>query len=69
VQAYDQLLERYALATGFHDPQLDLTDYVTQGTLDGLFRTLAGEERRIRQDPVARSSELLETVFGATNSG
>jgi len=43
---------------------LDLDGYVTEKTLDGLFLKLADEERRIRRDPVARSTELLKKVFG-----
>lgn len=43
---------------------LDLDDYVADKTLDGLFMKLAIEEKQIRQNPVARSTELLKTVFG-----
>ncbi len=44
----------------------DLNRYVTDGALDGLFVILGEEERKIRQDPAARSTELLKKVFGAT---
>jgi hypothetical protein len=43
---------------------LDLDDYVTRKALDGLFLMVADEEKRIRQDPVARTTDLLRTVFG-----
>jgi hypothetical protein len=43
---------------------LDLNEYVTGKALDGLFVLLAEEERKIRQDPVARTTELLQEVFG-----
>ncbi len=43
---------------------LDLDRYVTDRTLDGLFRYIALEEKRIRANPVARSSALLKKVFG-----
>jgi hypothetical protein len=43
---------------------LDLDDYVTRKTLDGLFLKLAAEEKAIRTNPVARSTELLKQVFG-----
>ncbi|MEJ2725888.1 MAG: DUF4197 domain-containing protein [Deltaproteobacteria bacterium] len=42
----------------------DLDQYVTQKTLDGLFFMLAQEERKIREDPAARTTELLKKVFG-----
>lgn len=44
----------------------NLEDYVLQGTLDGLFKMLALEEGKIREDPAARVSELLKKVFGYT---
>jgi len=44
---------------------LDLDQYVTRKTLDGLFTKLAAEEKLIREDPVARSTQLLKKVFGA----
>ncbi|WP_456379539.1 DUF4197 domain-containing protein [Thiolapillus sp.] len=43
---------------------LDLDNYVTEKTLDGLFYKLAQEEKLIRQNPVARSTDLLKQVFG-----
>ncbi|MFW6242493.1 MAG: DUF4197 domain-containing protein [Thermodesulfobacteriota bacterium] len=43
---------------------LDLDQYVTNQALDGLFTYIAKEERRIRENPLARSSDLLEKVFG-----
>lgn len=42
---------------------LDLDSYVTDKTLDGLFLKLAAEEKRIRENPVARTTDLLKTVF------
>jgi hypothetical protein len=41
-----------------------LESYVTQKTLDGLFSVLATEEARIREDPAARTTALLQRVFG-----
>lgn len=43
---------------------LDLNEYVTGKALDGVFALLAEEERKIRQDPVARTTDLLKEVFG-----
>ena len=43
---------------------LDLDGYVTDKALDGLFLKLAAEEKAIRQNPLARSTDLLKTVFG-----
>lgn len=45
---------------------LDLDDYVTRKSLDGLFVKIAEEEQRIRNNPAARATALLQRVFGAT---
>jgi hypothetical protein len=42
----------------------DLTAYVTDQAISGLFTMIAKEELKIRQDPVARTTELLKKVFG-----
>jgi len=42
----------------------DLDQDVTDRALDGLFLMVAEEEKRIRQDPVARTTDLLKKVFG-----
>jgi len=42
---------------------LDLDEYVTGKTLDGLFLKLAAEEKAIRENPLARSTDLLKKVF------
>src|SRR5437879_3227419 len=48
------------------DPQsLDVDAYVTQKALDGLFKEVAIEERRIRESASARTTDLLRKVFGA----
>lgn len=43
----------------------DLDTFVTDKTVDGLFKMIAAEEKSIRQDPLARSTDLLKKVFGA----
>jgi hypothetical protein len=43
----------------------DLDGYVTEKTLDGLFLMVAEEEKRIRENPLARSTDLLKKVFGS----
>ena len=45
----------------------DLDRYVTDGALHGLFHVLGEEERKIRQNPAARTSELLRKVFGSVD--
>ena len=42
----------------------DLTGYVTDKAINGLFIMIAKEELKIRQNPVERTSEILKKVFG-----
>ena len=49
--------------TGVEAPDLD--SYVTHKTLDGLFLKIAEQEKQIRENPVARTTDLLQKVFGA----
>ena len=43
----------------------DLDEYVKNGALEGLFLMLGEEEKKIRQDPTARVTDLLKEVFGS----
>ncbi|RYZ23621.1 MAG: DUF4197 domain-containing protein [Chitinophagaceae bacterium] len=43
----------------------DLAAYVTDKALYGIFFQVGQEEQKIRQDPAARVSEILQKVFGA----
>ena len=68
--AYKKMVEKASFG-GFSAGSLlggDVTDvdgYVTRKALDGLFLKIGEEERRIRENPVARSTDLLQKVFGA----
>lgn len=42
----------------------DLSGYVTDKTLSGIFYQVAKEETQIRKDPMAQTSDLLKKVFG-----
>jgi hypothetical protein len=45
--------------------ETDLVKYTTGKALDGLFMKLAAEEKKIRTNPAARVTELLQKVFGS----
>lgn len=45
--------------------ETDLTQYVTEKAIQGLFSRIAEEEKQIREDPVARVSDILKRVFGS----
>jgi len=53
------------LTSMLSDSSTDIDGYITTKTLDGLFLMIAKEERKIRKNPVARSSELMQKVFSA----
>ena len=53
-------------STGLVKPEdMDIDAYVTNKALDGLFTMVAAEEKQIRANPVARTTDLLKQVFGA----
>jgi hypothetical protein len=62
-------LERGAASAGLtgatSQMQTDLTVHAVDLGLDGLFCYGAEEEKKIRENPVARTTELLRRVFGA----
>ena len=61
---YKSMVQRLGAASAFINTRdLDLDSYVTQKALDGLFFVIAQEEKRIREDPVARTTEILRNVF------
>jgi len=64
VRAYDELIERSRLVSVSGVPTLSLEEYVTEQTVEGLFGALGEEERRIRDEPAARTTEVLRDVFG-----
>lgn len=42
----------------------DLEEYVTTKSIDGLFKLIAEEEAKIRKDPKAVGSNIIQEVFG-----
>jgi hypothetical protein len=50
---------------GLEPVNTDLGSWVTTKALDGLFVKIADEEIAIREDPLARVTELLQRVFGS----
>ncbi len=62
---YERLAGVYNTLPFVRRPAVDLDSYLTDKALDGLFKELAKEERKIREDPIARTTELLRKVFGS----
>lgn len=62
---YNKLLNTYNSLPFTKKQDLSIETYVTEQALDGLFTLVAQEEAKIRKDPVARTTELLQKVFAA----
>jgi len=64
-RSYKDMVGKYSALPLVGKPEsIDLDHYVTTKALDGLFYMLGQEEKKIRNDPTARVTELLKTVFG-----
>jgi len=67
-QAYQTVDQKIQALPFTESVRFDLDQYVTGKALDGLFLMLAAEEKKIRQDPAARVTDLLKKVFGTQSS-
>jgi len=58
------VIDKYnSLPTTFNKVNPDLSAYVTQKAMDGIFHYVAEEEKKIRTNPSARVTDLLKKVF------
>ena len=65
VQAYDAVMGQYSSIPFVPDVKADLNKYVVDKGMDGIFHYVAIEEAAIRHDPVKRTTDILQKVFGA----
>ena len=64
-QSYKTMIGKAGFAAQFLGKDAtDLDGYVTQKALDGLFLYVADEEKKIRKNPLGRTTDLLRKVFG-----
>ena len=67
-RAYKEMIGKFEtipFASLAGTPSLDLNTYVTNKALDGLFIMVGEEEKKIRKNPAARTTDLLRKVFGS----
>jgi len=64
VKSYNEAVGTYSEIPFTKKVTTDLSAHVVDGALDGLFFYLAREEAAIRRNPAARTTELLQKVFG-----
>jgi RNA binding exosome subunit len=62
-RSYQAMMEKYQSVPLMKAEPLDLDQYVTQKSLDGLFTMIGQEEKEIRTNPAARVTALLKKVF------
>jgi hypothetical protein len=60
---YTDLVNTYNKVPLVEKVNPDLNSYATDLAIQGLFTMVAKEEKNIRQDPVARTTDLLKKVF------
>lgn len=65
VQAYDNVMKEYQTIPFVPNVKADLTNYVVEKGMDGIFYYMAKEEAAIRTNPAKRTTDLLKRVFGA----
>jgi hypothetical protein len=63
-RSYESLIGQPGVSNLVAGTDLDLDHYVTGKGLDGLFTLLGEEEKAIRTNPMARTTDLLKKVFG-----
>lgn len=64
---YGDIVNTYNQIPFVQDVNPNLDEYATDKAMEGLFILIAKEERAIRQNPAARTTDLLKRVFRAQN--
>jgi hypothetical protein len=62
---YKELVGRYETIPFVKKESFDLDRYVVTKALGGLFHMVGEEEKKIRKNPAARTTDLLKEVFGS----
>lgn len=63
IKSYDATMKQYEALPFVPDAKANLTEYVVEKAMDGIFHYLAIEEAAIRQNPAKRTTDLLKRVF------
>lgn len=66
VRSFNSLLASYRKIPLAPPIEADLTEHVLGKGVDGIFHYIAVEEKAIREDPLKRTTELLQRVFGSS---
>lgn len=69
VQQYERVMASAGPLAALAGGKADVNDYVARKALESLFLRVADEEKAIRENPAARTSEVLKKVFGDSAAG
>jgi len=64
-QQYNSVMSAAGPMASMMGDKADLNTYVTQKALEGLYLRVGDEEKAIRTDPAARTTDLMKKVFGS----
>ena len=60
---FNGIMSKYNAIPFVPKTSMDIEDYVTNKAADGLFAMVGQEEKKIRTDPAARTTDVLKSVF------
>jgi hypothetical protein len=64
IRSYDSMIGQYRALPFVPDAKANLTSYVLEKAIDGIFLYLGREEAAIRENPAKRTTAILQKVFG-----
>jgi hypothetical protein len=64
IQSLNKVMDKYQDIPFVSNVTPNLTEYVVEKGIDGVFHYLAEQEAAIRQNPAKQTTELLKKVFG-----
>ena len=60
---FDNIIKKYNKIPLVKKVDFDLSNYITVKTIDGIFFLISEEEKKIRNNPKGRTTELLQKIF------
>jgi len=66
IRSYDDMMAQYKALPFVPDAKANLTKYVVEKAMNGIFLYVAKEEEAIRTNPAARTTAILQRVFGSS---
>jgi len=60
---FKEMMDKYATLPLVEKKSVELDHYVTNKAMEGLYYMVGEEEKKIRNDPAARVTDILKSVF------